>query len=202
MLILKEENLLAEGAIQKCYFHPNDERLCIKIDKNLGDIRLVHEINYSKKISKKNFNTFDYPFFAKHHKEIETNLGNGHVYDLVRDETTGNVSKTMSHYLLNKEENITDESLKNAFDRLIKMMIKHKVIANDLQSHNICCKILKNNTIEMVLIDGLGHRDFLPLVDWFSYFAQKKIERRLVKHHFTNFENQRNYLKEFYGLNK
>ena len=41
---------------------------------------------------------YDYPFYATYHGVIETNFGIGHVYDLIRDETTQNRSLTLSHY--------------------------------------------------------------------------------------------------------
>ena len=74
-------------------------------------------------------------------------------------------------------------------------MVKHKVIANDIISKNICCKILNDQSIQMIIIDGVGHRNFIPLVDWFSYFAKKKIDRRLLKKQMHDLNAQRKYLR-------
>ena len=46
-------------------------------------------------------------------------------------------------------------------------------MAVDLWARNICCQRMMDGDIRLVIIDGLGHRDFLPLVDWFSYFTRK-----------------------------
>lgn len=117
------------------------------------------------------------------------------MYDLVRDEQTGNISKTMADYLMEKEKTFSDKILEKAFAKLINLMIKHKVIVKDLCSDNICCRILKNNTLELVLIDGFGHKDKIPLVNYSSFLSKKKIERRLKRNKFTSLEEQRNYLK-------
>ena len=62
------------------------------------------------------------------------------------------------------------------------------------------CKILKDNTIQLIHIDGVGHRDFIPLVNWFSFFAKKKIKRRLIRFNLHDLDIQRDYLKELYKL--
>lgn len=197
MIIIKEEDFIAEGSSQKCYVHPEDINLCIKvITKDIKDTRLGYEINYIKKISNKKFRNLDYLFFSKHHKEIKTNLGTGHVYDLIRDEDTGKVSKTMADYLVDENSRLSDDTLYKNFKKLIELMVKHKVIANDLYSTNICCKILKDGSIQMIFIDGLGHKDNIPLVDWFSFFTRKKIDRRLTRHRFNNLNDQRQHLKD------
>ena len=200
MLYLPNTHFIAEGFNQLCYQHPANKNLCVKVEKGNAESskRLSNEINHYRRISKKDFKKFDYPFFSKLIEEIDTNLGKGYVFDLVRDETTGKVSKTYYQYLMYPHDNVTDEMLSIAYNKLIDLMGKYKIIANDIRSKNICCRIKKDKSIEMVLIDGIGHRDFLPLVDYFSFFAKKKIARRLKYHSLENIETQRNFfLKRF-----
>ncbi len=202
MLEIKDKHFLAQGVYQKCYVHPKNQNLCVKISKlDLDTSRLLYEIKYFEKISKKNWNKFEYPFFSKYHGKVQTNLGSGFVFDLIKDETTGEISKTMEYYLLNEDLKVTDDMLQKGFDKLIKLMIKHRVIANDIRSKNICCKILHDNSIQMIIVDGVGHRDFIPLVQWFKYFSKKKINRRLIKHHLHDLEIQRKYLIDLQNKN-
>lgn len=182
MIQLSKDQYLAEGLARTCFFHPNDTSLCIKVGKPEVDrSHLYKEINYYKKIGKKDVTKFDYHFYAEYHGTIETNLGEGFVYDLVRDETTGNVSKTLRHYMTIDNSPISDTVLNEALQRLKSQMITHKVFASDLKPRNICCKILNDHSIEMVIVDGIGHRDFLPFGDWFGVFAKRKVERRFKK---------------------
>ena len=199
MIEFQNEHFIAEGECQKCYQHPSNPNLCIKIiKKDINVPPLSYEIKYSKKVSKKKIKKKDYPFYSNLHGTVKTNLGEGYIFDLIKDETTQEVSKTLEYYLLNPNPEISIQTLKIAFDKLIQLMVKYRIIANDMRSKNICCKILEDKTIQLILIDGLGHKDLIPLVNWVSFLAKKKIERRLVRFHLHDLELQRDYLKSLY----
>ncbi|WP_299228817.1 YrbL family protein [uncultured Psychroserpens sp.] len=197
MIIINDEDYIAEGFARKCYLHPDNNQLCIKIGKpEVEEVHLYKEIKYYEKISKKDKNKFDYPFYAMYHGTVDTNYGEGFVYDLVKDETTLKISKTLLDYLLMDDSPFSDDQLFEAVQRLKHQMIKHRVFVGDCRARNICCQVLKDGSIQLVIIDGIGHRDFLPLADWFGYFAKKKVERRLVKSRLQSIEAQREYIKE------
>ncbi|MEY8847719.1 YrbL family protein [Psychroserpens sp. XS_ASV72] len=199
MIQLSKNDYMAEGLARICYYHPEHKGLCIKIGKpDIEEEHLYKEINYYKKISKKDPLKFDYPFYAFYHGTKATSLGEGFIYDLVRDETTQEVSKTLLHYIRMKDCPFDDAILNFGLDRLKSQMIKHKVFASDLRPRNICVKILSNNTIELVIVDGIGHRDFFPFADWFGYFAKKKVERRFNKIHLQTVDQHRKLLKRLY----
>ena len=112
---------------------------------------------------------------------------------MVTDETTGKTSKTLEYYLT--ESNlIEDAKLWKALLELKDQMTINKVFTRDLRARNLCCKILKDNSIQIIIIDGIGHRDFFPFADFFHHFSKKKIERTFEKWHFTSIEDQRNFL--------
>ncbi len=186
MLVLTEDLFIAEGLVKKCYSHPSNINLCVKLCKpeNKATKQLKKELNYLNKIQKKDCGNLSFPFFSKFLGTVKTNLGEGYLYDLVFDETTGNNSKTLEFYLNNKNSNDFDTELKKAIDTLKNQMISNKVFANDLIARNICCKILRDNTLQLVIVDGMGHRDFFPIAEYLPYFAKKKVERRLSKSDF------------------
>ena len=180
-VFLKNQHYFTEGGRAKCYYHPDDDDLCIKIKKPIeNDERMHQEVEYMMKLKTKD-KRYDYPFYATYHGVIETNFGVGHVYDLIRDETTQNRSLTLSHYREMTESPFSDVTIKVALMRLKKQMIAHKVFANDLHAKNICCRILADGGMECVVVDGLGHRDFFPVADYFHFFAKKKVERRFLR---------------------
>ena len=196
MIELSEKHYISEGLARVCYRHPENSNYCIKIGKPEVEIEhLYKEINYFKKLKNKNRSKFDYQFYADYHGEIETNLGTGFIYDLIKDEITNEVSLTLRHYLEMQPSPISDEDLVLALGRLKNEMIRHKVFVGDLRARNLCCKKLKNNIIELIVIDGIGHRDFFPFADYSTYFARKKVERRFLKSNLHSLEAQRQLIK-------
>lgn len=197
MIQLTQEYYISEGLARICYQHPENPNLCIKIGKPQVDIKhLYKEINYFKKIRNKDTSKFDYQFFANYYGEVQTNLGVGFVYDLIRDEANNNVSLTLRHYLEMKNSPISDKTILKELARLKNQMIVHKIFVGDLRARNICCKILKNNAVELVVVDGMGHRDFFPIADYSKYFAIKKVERRFIKSNLHSLEAQRQLIKK------
>jgi len=196
MLEIREQDYISEGQARKVYQHPQENELCIKIGKpEIEENHLYKEIKYYKKIRHKNTGKFGYQFYSQFLGEIKTNLGTGFIYQLVKDETTNEISLTLRHYLEMDTSPVSDSAIQKGLLRLKEEMIKHKVFVGDLRARNICVKRLKNGGIELVVIDGLGHRDFFPFADWFTYFAKKKVNRRFYKANLNSLEAQRNLLK-------
>lgn len=196
MIELSDKYYIAEGLARVCYQHPEDSNLCIKIGKPEVEVEhLYKEINYFKKLKNKDKSAFDYMFYADYHGEIDTNLGTGFVYDLVKDETTNQISLTLRHYLEMENSPINDVIFEKELHRLKEEMIRHRIFVGDFRARNICCKLLKNNSIELIVIDGLGHRDFFPFADYSTYFARKKVERRFIKSNMHSLEAQRQLIK-------
>ena len=196
VLLNKEEDYIAEGMYQVCYRHPENKKICIKISKPNAVIpRVEKELKYYKQLNKRKRLKNRNSFFAKYLKTIDTNLGVGLSYDFITDEVSGEVSKTLEYYLLHPEAKMSIEILQQKYEGLIASLIDCKVMAVDLWARNICCQRMMDGDIRLVIIDGLGHRDFLPLVDWFSYFTRKKLYRRMRKNHMTTLSDQLEYLK-------
>ena len=195
MIYLEKNHFIGEGEIRFCYEHPLNDQFCVKIPRvETTRDYTEKELKYFKKLSKRSKVNFQFPFYADFRQEIETNLGLGQVFDLVRDETTNEISKTLEYYLT-KDNSIDDNKLEDALKILKKQMIKHKVFTRDLRARNICCRIKNDGTVELVTVDGIGHRDFFPFADWFYYFSKKKVNRTFKKWHFDSIEDQRKYLK-------
>jgi len=196
MIKLNDNFYIAEGEARKCYYHPENPNLCIKIGKpEIAKDHLYKEINYYLKIQNRNIDKFEYLFYSQYYGEVTTNLGTGFVYDLIKDETTDCISLTLREYLEMNDSPILDSTIVIELERLKQQMIHHKIFVGDLRARNICVKILKDNSFRLIVIDGLGHRDFFPFADLFHHFAKKKVERRFVKANLHSLVEQRKLLK-------
>ncbi len=194
MIELQNKYYIGEGEIRFCYEHPENSQLCIKIPRPETTREYTEkELLYFKKLSKRNKSVYRYPFYSDFNGEVETNLGLGQIFDLVRDETNGEISKTLEYYLI-ENNTLEDKKLEDALSILKQQMTKHRIFTRDLRARNICCKINKDDSIELVIIDGIGHRDFFPFADWFHYFSKKKVNRTFTKWHFDSLDAQREFL--------
>ena len=195
MIEIRDEDYIGEGEIRTCYVHPQNNDLCIKIPKpGITREYTFKEILYFNKIGKRDTSKFKYPFYSAFHGEVRTNKGDGQVFDLVRDETTGEISRTLEYFIEN-ETDISDDKLDIALSALKQHMTDYRVFTRDLRARNLCCKILIDNSVQLIIIDGIGHRDFFPLADWFKYFSKKKIERTYKRWHFNSIAEQRAFLE-------
>lgn len=196
MLILNKDHYIGEGEIRLCYYHPDDMNLCVKIPRETTTRNYtLKEIKYFKKLSKRKKKNYSYKFFSDFQGEVLTNHGLGQIFDLILDYDSNEVSKTLEYYLLHSNI-VSDNKIESALIKLKQMMIKHRVFTRDLRSRNICCRLINSkNDIELIIIDGIGHRDFFPLADWFYYFSRKKVERIFKRWKFNSLSEQREFLK-------
>ena len=129
-LEIKKEHYIAEGLARACYNHPDNDDLCVKIGHpNIEFYRLYKEIKYFNKIKRRDTSKFDYLFYSDFHEEVETNLGRGFVFDLIRDEESKKISLTLENYLEMESMPFSKSILIKALKRLKQQMIKHKVFA-------------------------------------------------------------------------
>ena len=185
MIFIDENQYISEGKTRKCYSHPNDKNLCIKIMKPLhveGQV-LKKEIKYHNKIQRKN-KKYSLTFFAKYHGKIETNLGVGYLYDLIRDQS-GKVSLPIKHYIETRSINKFPNNLaKAALKDIMQKMVKYKVFGYDVYHNNLLCRLKGKNKIELVLVDGIGINSkstsiksyFSFLVNYSNFIARKRVE--------------------------
>ena len=196
MLILNKDHYIGEGEIRFCYYHPDNMNLCVKIPRETTTRNYtLKEIKYFKKLSKRYKRNYSYKFFSDFQGEVLTNHGLGQIFDLILDYNSNEVSKTLEYYLLHSNI-VSDNKIESALIKLKQMMIKHRVFTRDLRSRNICCRLINSkNDIELIIIDGIGHRDFFPLADWFYYFSRKKVERIFKRWKLNSLSEQREFLK-------
>jgi len=193
MIVLEEGSFIGEGGLQKCYVHPNDENLCLKIVKEKEHpklFRLDEEIKYYKKNQHKKIASF----VSKYRGEVLTNIGIATIFDLIRDETTNEISLTVDDYLRMDNSPFSNELFEGKIVELKSKLINNKVIFRDFTTKNICCKVLKNNDIQLIIIDGLGNNDLLPVTDFFRFFARKKMNRIFKRRKLYSMKEHREWL--------
>lgn len=193
MITIEEKYYIGKGTYQKCYVHPENSNLCLKLRRNVrsNKYRIDQEIEYYKKVQKKHRSI---PFLSKYYGEVNTNYGVASVFDLIKDETTNTISLSMYDYLTMDKSPFTDALFVSELEILKRKLIKNKILVRDLTAKNICCKILANKSIELVIIDGVGHRDFIPLVEWIRLFTKRKINKTYIRKKLYSMDEHRVWL--------
>jgi hypothetical protein len=180
MIQLTDDLYLGKGRTRECYFDPRDPSLCIKVDyRDKGCRATDKEAKYYQKLKRIKPN-LEYDFIPRFHGMVETNRGTGGVFDLVRDDD-GKVSRTLGECLRDgtvaRERRLWEEALEKFLSRLMET----GVILRDLNPGNLSARRRADGSVQLVAIDGIGHRDFIPLCDYFLRIARRKLARHIAQ---------------------
>ena len=176
---LTDDLFVAAGTDRSCYRHPHEAERCIKLllpERRPG--RFWREIRYFKSLQRRGA---DLRQVADYHGLVETSLGQGAVFDLVRDDD-GRVSKTLSFHLARHDQGFNDWAI-DAIDDLVRNLYEQWIVFHDLNPTNILAQRLGFDSYRLVVIDGIGHNHFLPLASYSRQFAQRKIVRVWNRRH-------------------
>ncbi len=178
LLTLNDSYLIARGWHRQCYQHPDHEDRCIKIVVNGDDTETKREQAYYRLLEKR---LQDWRSVPRFHGNVDTTLGQGAVFDLVRD-YDGKISKTLADYIEREREfNQYAPVLMTAMFNLIDYQLKHNVLTMSLKPKNLLFQVLANGDGVMHIIDNLGNSDWIPLCTYSHFFGQQKIRRKWKK---------------------
>lgn len=189
-ILLNDSLFIGEGGSRKCYIHPYEKDLCIKVTKKESDKRSVkREVDYFKRLQKRG-KSFD--MISKYFHKVQTDQGEGEIYELVRD-YNGEISKDLKYYLNLKDESITQQVIKRVED--LRVYLRDENIRfSDLCSHNILLKKINEKEYTLIIIDGVGDNNQVPLLEYFPFLGIKRSIRK--------WEKFRLELIEEFGCNK
>ena len=173
---LDKNSFYGKGTHKKCFVHPSNSKLCIKIAYNSGGQKdLLREINYLKVLQRRKK---DYSILPQYYGEIKTNLGTGYVYELIRDYDNAQ-SLTLEDILTNQNLfNTMFETVKNMLLFLKTSLLKNEIITMGLFPENIIFQKTAPDKYNIRLVNDMGSGVLIPLEYHFHYFAKAKVERR------------------------
>ena len=178
MLTLEKSSMIGKGRHRECYLHPEDPDKCVKVVV-FGDMKeTARELAFYKLLKRRKA---PMTMIAKYYGVEETNMGDGHVFELIRD-SEGGVSKTLDYYLAgcmseNTNTDVCIDDLRSSIDALKQYMLKEKIVTMTIKSKNIAYQ-RDMSSKRLVLVDGIGNSDFFPVCNWVGPLAARKIERR------------------------
>ncbi len=195
LLILNNDLFIGEGMGRKCYIHPFEKNLCIKIPSKRGQRSSQREINYLNRLHARD-KSFD--MIADFRGEVETNFGKGNLYELVRD-YDGNISKNLEYYLSLNDKNITSKMVA-LIENLRVYLKKEYILFSDLDMDNILVKKESASNYKLVVIDGIGDNNQIPFLEYIKPLGVKRCIKKwnLFKEKISEkFQNVTKSIKNF-----
>ena len=188
---LREELFYGNGRHKKCYIHPENENLCIKVPyNNGGKIDLEREVKFVRLLKK---NKKDCSILPEYFSKIQTSRGDGYVFELIKD-YDGEKSLTLEDYLSN------EELLKKNFGIIVDLLkflkenlLKNQIITMGLFPENIIFQKIDYDKYRVRIVNDMGSAALIPLEYYSSFFAVRKILRRwkrFVKVVKNDYQNQ------------
>ncbi len=174
MLQISDAHLIGKGSERGCYVHPEHSARCIKINHSAVTKQSDNELEYLTILQKRNISWRHIPQF---YGTVETNLGNGMVYDLIRD-YDGEVSNTLAHYLRGETNCDEARQIVAALKQFRHYLLSQHIMVRDPNTTNFALQKCSPDSVQLVLIDGIGDANFAPLFNRLDWFVEMKIKRK------------------------
>lgn len=173
---LDDSLLYGQGSHKKCFLHPHNKNLCIKIAYNEGGQKdLIREINYIDVLKRRHK---DYSILPKYFGKVNTNLGTGYVFEIIRDYNNGR-TQTLEDFITDLNLFSQNYSLiVRLLKELKEKLYKNEIITMVLFPENILFQKIDENTYRVRIVNDMGSAVLIPLEYHFKYFAHTKILRR------------------------
>jgi hypothetical protein len=195
MLGLKHLTPFAVGGTRRCYVHPDHADRCVKVLRpdRTPEARRALEKGWRRF---RNLKGFDdqwkelkiYQFLeSKKDKRIwahvprffgtvDTDQGVGIVTELFRNHDgayPGNLEQVLPQGM--------SQGMQVAIQNFKSWLREVLFLSRDLLPHNIIAIESAPDQFRLVIVDGLGNSEFIPVSDWFQFLARQKIERKIKK---------------------
>ncbi len=172
-IYLDDSQLLSSGSNRQCFFHPRDENLCVKVLHASSPQKTQNrELRYFNSLHRR---PVSWHMVSRLVDVVPTNRGRGVVFELVRD-FDGAVAKTLDHYL-RLEDPFFNCLVVAKVEELKAYLYREAIIFRDLIALNVVLQRVDARTYKPVVVDGIGHNDFIPLCNYSTAMSRKKIVR-------------------------
>lgn len=192
-LVLKHERPFAIGGTRLCYIHPEHSDRCIKVlrrDRRPSvrrrltrgikryrplqhfDDQVKEVLAYRELQRRRDADIWRHvpEFFGT----VWTDQGPGIITKLIRnaDDKLPQTLETELAYGMN-------HPLHRAIERFNTWLREKLVLTRGLLPHNIIVVYPDDRSCRLVIVDGLGNPEWIPISQWSETLARRKIERRI-----------------------
>lgn len=179
MIILDPSSMIGGGQVRRCFCHPHDDRLVIKVPA--GPLKAQLQANFKEMKG--------YRFLLQRHGRldcishchgwVETNHGKGLICDCIRD-ADGSISPTIWD-VIHSDGGWDLDALLEIAGRVCRELVARDIWLFDLNLKNIALCRQADGTCRPIFLDLKGRYDnneVIPLSSYIPFLARKKRDRR------------------------
>lgn len=188
-----EWEIIGVGSERCCFINPKDSSRCIKVSKKGKCSQTMRDIKYFEYLQRREIKIEELPVF---YGKFETKDFIGYEQECILSKHLGGEYDSVcsiGEYIENPENDVL--IIKEKLEKLKFSLMHNNIICCDLSASNVLVAKRKNE-LRLVVIDGYGPTEFIPLWKW-KCFGKRKIERqwgrfkiRLTENFRKRFENQ------------
>lgn len=194
-LTLGHNTPFAIGGTRLCFIHPDDSSKCVKVlrQDRTPQARRKTTTGFKKLRPVKHWDDQQKELTAYRHLlkrdshalwhhipeffgSVETDLGLGIVTQIFRNfdgKFPRNLEQEIPHGV--------DANLNAGIADFKGWLRRELVVTRDLLPHNIIVVRDSAEGCRLVIVDGLGNSEWIPVSTWLRSFARRKIERKIAK---------------------
>lgn len=136
MLILKD--MISHGRIRACYYHPKDNRLCVKVALKPKHKKLLQKEINNNALFRKAIG----PYVPRYYKIVATNKGPGLLTDLIYNDDN-RLSPRLKDWL--RQGKPLTKELVSQFDDFFGRLLKHHLWFYDFNEENFLIRTRKGH---------------------------------------------------------
>ncbi|WP_290432580.1 YrbL family protein [uncultured Parasutterella sp.] len=172
--------VISSGAERECVRHKSKPGVCLKISRKEKAKETRREIAYYRFLEKhKIFSKFIPVFYGAYETEDLVIIEQ----ELIEDNPDLGVCGRRVEEFIGQATEAQIEQLENLFELLYNEMVKKNIVISDMHPGNMMVyyDASSGELQRLVVVDGLGSPEAIPLPKYFSFFGRKKIARQWEK---------------------
>lgn len=164
--------IIGKGNSKICYLNPNNPLTCFKISKKEKCKEIKRDITFFTSINKKKILS---KYLPKYYGSFEDSRFIGYEQELFWNKE--GTAMTVLQFLT-----VQIQDLENELEKLKNELFRLNIIVSDLAPSNIAIQLDQFGKItRMVIIDGIGSSELIPIAKLIPLFGKLKLNREWTK---------------------
>jgi hypothetical protein len=171
---LGEDLYIGKGTHRKCYCHPRNKEICIKIKVSNSHPRRdqnVREYKYYKILENRKV---DWAHAAKCLGWVDTNLGRGLMFEHICDSDGNSLPNVKA--ILNSSK-VSETEICYELQYIKNWIFEYGVIVADLKLENMIYDRSRPRGKRIVIIDGISNRNAITVASYIKLLATYKMRK-------------------------